>query len=435
MRKRLLFIYNPNAGKARISTKLSDIIVVLSQCGWEVVVLPTEKHGDAAEFAERFAAAGEVERIVCSGGDGTLSEVVSGVLKSGCRVPVGLIPAGTTNDFGYSLKIPKDLIDAAWLAGACGSVPSDVGIINGSTFTYTAAFGLFSDVSYDTPQNMKNVLGRAAYILSGAKSLTNVKAYQIEVDYCEYKKEVIEDNTKTILIESDGEKNDSETETILVKSDNEESADIIVEKVIAAAANSVSCGFFISEEKNGFDVVLAESDIQENPDERKTVLEELDDCTEKIQTVLVESEKNSLTKDEADNNEVVLDKEAESMKQDQDQGVWQHAEGEFICGMISNSDSVGGFKGIMGKGVQFDDGVFEMVLIRRPHNLLELTDIINELLSKKLNSDNIVYSHVSAVKLKTAGELPWSLDGEYGGDMPQAEIHILKQAVDYIRDM
>ena len=182
-------------------------------------------------------------------------------------------------------------------------------------------------------------------------------------------------------------------------------------------------------------MVLAESDIQENPDERKTVLEELDDCTEKIQTVLVESEKNSLTKDKADNNEVVLDKEAESMKQDQEQGVWQHAEGEFICGMISNSDSVGGFKGIMGKGVQFDDGVFEMVLIRRPHNLLELTDIINELLSKKLNSDNIVYSHVSAVKLKTAGELPWSLDGEYGGDMPQAEIHILKQAVDYIRDM
>lgn len=429
VKKRLLFIYNPNAGKARISTKLSDIIVILSQCGWETVVLPTEKRGDAAEFARRYAAEGTVERIVCSGGDGTLSEVVSGVLKSGCHVPVGFIPAGTTNDFGYSLKIPKDLIDAAWLAGTCGPAPSDVGIINGSTFTYTAAFGLFSDVSYDTPQNMKNVLGRAAYILSGAKSLTNVRAYQLEVEYCECKKDIIEDNIKTVLVEADSETSDSGMETILVESDREESADMIVEKVIGQANYSLG-GFdhtvFLSEEdKTGMEMVLAEADSmeteatasQENRNKIKAVLEESDNDSAKTETI------TSVVSAE---NKTVLEKE---------QGVWKHAEGEFICGMISNSDSVGGFKGIMGKGVQFDDGVFEMVLIRRPHNLLELTDIINELLNKKLNSDNIVYSHVSAVKLKTAGELPWSLDGEYGGDMPQAEIHILKQAVEYIRDL
>lgn len=101
--------------------------------------------------------------------------------------------------------------------------------------------------------------------------------------------------------------------------------------------------------------------------------------------------------------------------------------------MVANSNSVGGFKGIMGKGVRFDDGVFEMLLIRRPHNVIELTDIVNELISKKLKSDNIVYAHVREVRLEAKSGLPWSLDGEFGGDMPQATIHIRQQAVDYIR--
>lgn len=317
MRKRLLFIYNPNAGKAKIKNKLSDIVQIFTRKGYEVIAMPTMKHGDATDYAREYAAEGTCDRIVCSGGDGTLSEVVAGILESGVRVPVGFIPAGTTNDFSYSLKIPKDIMRAAHLAADASPVPSDTGEIDGKTFIYTAAFGLFADVSYDTPQNVKNVLGRTAYILSGASRLHNVKSYHLSAEY----KAALKEN------QEDGENREEQQEEAL------------------------------------------------------------------------------LTK----------------------------VEGDFIYGMISNSDSVGGFKGIAGKGVQFDDGIFEMLLIRRPHNLIELTDIVNELLSKKLNSENIVYARVSDVRIVSDQALPWSLDGEYGGDMPQAEIHIRKQSVDYIK--
>lgn len=340
MRERLLFIYNPNAGKAKLKGKLSDIVVEFSENGYEVIVMPTAKRGDAAEFAKEYAEEGACSRIVCAGGDGTLNEVVSGVMKSGVRVPIGYIPAGTTNDFGYSLKIPKDALEAAKFAALNDPLPSDVGEICGNTFVYTAAFGLFSDVSYDTSQDMKNILGRVAYLLRGVRSLVEVQNYWLEVEYLE-----VGDDMDA------GEEEESRTEGEL----------------------------------------SAERDTQE------------------VENVAPGAEKPPHA------------------------GIWRQITGEFICGMVANSNSVGGFKGIMGKGVRFDDGVFEMLLIRRPHNVIELTDIVNELISKKLKSDNIVYAHVREVRLEAKSGLPWSLDGEFGGDMPQATIHIRQQAVDYIR--
>ena len=340
MRERLLFIYNPNAGKAKLKGKLSDIVVEFSENGYEVIVMPTAKRGDAAEFAKEYAEEGACSRIVCAGGDGTLNEVVSGVMISGVRVPIGYIPAGTTNDFGYSLKIPKDALEAAKFAALNDPLPSDVGEICGNTFVYTAAFGLFSDVSYDTSQDMKNILGRVAYLLRGVRSLVEVQNYWLEVEYLEAGDDM-----------DAGEEEESRTEGEL----------------------------------------SAERDTQE------------------VENVAPGAEKPPHA------------------------GIWRQITGEFICGMVANSNSVGGFKGIMGKGVRFDDGVFEMLLIRRPHNVIELTDIVNELISKKLKSDNIVYAHVREVRLEAKSGLPWSLDGEFGGDMPQATIHIRQQAVDYIR--
>ncbi len=341
MRERLLFIYNPSAGKAKLKAKLSDIVVEFSENGYEVIVMPTAKRGDATEFAEEYAKNNACSRIVCAGGDGTLNEVVTGVIKSGMRVPIGYIPAGTTNDFGYSLKIPKDAIEAAKFAALCDPMPSDVGEICGNTFVYTAAFGLFSDVSYDTPQDMKNILGRVAYLLRGVRSLVEVQNYKLFVEY-----------------------------------------------------------FAVGEDV---------PEVEEG----------------EIETEAGEDEGNMEPQEECAAEDVPFLRPAK--------GRWMHTEGEFICGMVANSNSVGGFKGIMGKNVRFDDGVFEMLLIRRPRNVIELTDIVNELINKKLKSDNIIYAHVREVNIDTNGELPWSLDGEFGGDMPQAMIHIRQRAVDYIR--
>lgn len=370
MRERLLFIYNPNAGKAKVKEKLSDIIGKFAENGYEVIAMPTAKRGDATAFAREYAGDGACSRIVCAGGDGTLNEVVTGVIQSGRRVPVGYIPAGTTNDFGYSLRIPEDMLKAAELAAKAGPVPSDVGEICGNTFVYTSAFGLFSDVSYDTPQDMKNLFGRVAYILRGVRSLHNVRNYAMSVEY---------------LAVEEGENAPEPEET---------------EKAMKAENEELRQG---EEDAEGAAAEAAE---------KQTAAKE-GAAVEAAQEQIAEKAAGELT--------------APYIQE------WRSTEGEFICGMISNSNSVGGFKGIMGKGVRFDDGVFEMLLIRRPHNLRELMDIVNELISKGLNSDNIVYAHVREVRIHAQGDLSWSLDGEFGGNMPQAEIHIREQAVDYIR--
>ncbi len=453
MKKRLVFIYNPNAGKAKIKSKLSDIVVEFSKFGYEVIVLPTGKRGDASEFARAYAASGEADRIVCSGGDGTLSEVVKGVLSSGCRVPIGFIPAGTTNDFSYSLKIPKQPLKAAALA-ACGEpVPSDVGEIDGKSFIYTAAFGLFSDVSYDTPQNMKNLLGRAAYLLRGVGSLHNVKSYWLRVEFCESNPENCPDEEKCAAGRM-AEHRAAVSAALAGEESAEKRAAIFKEKPVLAdgaesgaeqetAKHAPADGKSESAKPAAGTVPGDEG----TPAERASAFEKTAGAEQPPAETEPESEGGPAGQasagSQADAEQAPAGKnpadtaEHANVPKKQDRTAsgsrYRTEEGEFICGMISNSDSVGGFKGIMGKGVQFDDGIFEMVLIRRPRSFIELTNIVNELLSKKLRSDNIVYAHVSEVRLSCEGELPWSLDGEYGGDMPQAQIHIRKQAADYVR--
>ena len=130
-----------------------------------------------------YEEAANYDRIVCSGGDGTLDEVVTGVMKSGIKVPVGYIPAGSTNDFGNSLGIDKDMIHAADIAANGYRFPCDIGKFNDDYFVYVAAFGIFTEVSYATDQGLKNMLGHTAYILEGAKQLWDIPSYRMQVEY------------------------------------------------------------------------------------------------------------------------------------------------------------------------------------------------------------------------------------------------------------
>ncbi len=294
MKKKMLFIYNPNAGRGKIRTKLSQIIEVFAT-GYELIVYPTKKKLDAREKVKEYATREDCGVIICSGGDGTLNEVISGLMENNVSMPVGYIPSGTTNDFGYSLRIPKDMVKAAQIIMRGTTLLCDVGRINDNFFTYTAAFGLFSDVSYETPQNAKNILGRLAYILSGVSKLHSVKSYQLTIE-----------------------------------------------------------------------------------------------CEEEV------------------------------------------VEGDFIVGMIANSNSVGGFRGITGKEVLLDDGLFELILIRKPHNILEIPNIINDLLKNDLSASYFYYRRISKVKITTPTEIPWSLDGEFGGTTRIANIMVHKKAIPYI---
>lgn len=295
-KERLLFIYNPVAGKGKIKAKLSGILEQFAAYGYELIVHPTSSQGDARRTAMEYAKEHRCDRIVCAGGDGTFSETAGGVLLSGERMPLGYVPEGTTNDFAYSLKLPVDMSRAAELAAHGSGIPSDIGTMNGEPFTYTACFGLFTEVTYETPQSIKNAIGRTAYLINGASKLINIKSYPMRV-----------------------------------------------------------------------------------------------------------------------------------------QGENFAIEDEFIYGMIANSNSVGGFKGITGRDVALDDGFFEMILIKKPKNLVEFNEIFNALLSNRLeNCSNICYERVNRVTIAMEQEIPWNLDGEFGGRLKTAEIVIHKQKIDYI---
>ncbi len=290
MAKQLLFVYNPRSGKAQIRSNLLDIIDIFVKAGYEVTAYPTQAPGDAVKAVQERRAGYDI--VVCSGGDGTLDEVVTGMMKSEERLPIGYVPAGSTNDFANSLGIPKSMLHAADVVVNGKDFACDVGKFNHDIFIYVAAFGIFTDVSYGTPQDFKNVLGHAAYLIEGVKRLPQVRAYPLKI----------------------------------------------------------TC-----------------------------------------------------------NGEVI--------------------EGEFLYGMVTNSHSVGGFRGITGQNVALDDGVFEVTLIRKPTNPLDLNNIIMALVDKRVKSDYIYTFTTESVKVESEEPVAWTLDGEYGGDHLKVQIENWNQAL------
>ena len=225
--KRLLFLYNPKAGKGLLKSKLSDVLDILVKAEYELVVYPTQSCQDA--YHKIVNMTNEFDMVVCSGGDGTLDEVVTGMMQrqEEDRIPIGYIPTGTTNDFASSLDISRDILNAANTAVHGKPFGCDVGKFNDDIFVYVAAFGLFTDVPYQTDQKLKNTLGHAAYVLEGVKRLSNIPSFHIKITAGET---VIEDdfmiglisNSKSIagfrnIMRKDVSFSDGEFEITLIK--------------------------------------------------------------------------------------------------------------------------------------------------------------------------------------------------------------------------
>lgn len=291
--KKLLFIYNPNAGKAKIKTALGGIIAAFDRADFEVTVRPTRKKGDAAEIL--YTDAGKYDRVVVSGGDGTLNEALTGLLKrkrEGQPIPdLGYIPAGSTNDFAGSLNIPVH--PAAAAKNAAEGIPfrCDAGMFNGAPFVYVAAFGAFTEVSYATSQQMKNALGHFAYILEGVKSLSQIKGIPLTVE-------------------------------------------------------------------TGAEV----------------------------------------------------------------------RRGNYLFGMVSNSTSVGGLGTIYEEdSVSLDDGLLEVLLVKEPRSLAEKSELVSDLLWSNLNSRFFTVLNVPQIRIRSERMIPWTLDGEFGGETNDAQIEVLRR--------
>lgn len=179
--KNLLFIVNPSAGKKHIRTKLFEIVDLFVKADYNVRVYPTQAKEDATRIVSEEGWLYDL--IVCAGGDGTMDEVVEGCMRCGCDTPIGYIPCGTTNDFACSIGIPKDPYRAAKRIVKYKPVPVDVGSFNGDHFTYVAAFGAFTEITYTTPQEIKNNIGHAAYILEAVKSLSSLTPYHLKIEH------------------------------------------------------------------------------------------------------------------------------------------------------------------------------------------------------------------------------------------------------------
>lgn len=283
--KKLLLLFNPIAGKAQIVNKLCDIILYYTEHGYIVTAYPTGIM--ICDILSEY----DYDLIVCVGGDGTLSQVISGYIISECKIPLGYLPMGSTNDFaktiGYSLILERDLSISC--EGKLKLL--DIGKFNDQYFVYVAAFGSLAEVSYNTPQKTKNVLGHLAYVLKGIQKITDLKDYKLKIEY---------------------------------------------------------------------------------------------------------------------NGGIIED--------------------EFCMGLVMNSLSIGGFKNPVSDFVVLDDGLFEVLFIRMPHNLFELQAIIRDLLNQTINNESFLYLQTDFLCIDST-PINWTLDGEYGGKTEYVQIKNCKQAI------
>lgn len=179
MNKKLLLIVNPCSGRAKMRTELLRVVEILSEGGYTVTVYPTKARGDATDYLLNLSE-NEYEIIVVCGGDGTLNEVITGLMKSGLHIALGYIPSGTLNEWSSGLGIARSIPKAAEDITNGKKIKLDIGKFGDKYFSYTASFGAFTDASYSAPQDIKNMLGQAAYFFEGIKSLGNIKPIHLK---------------------------------------------------------------------------------------------------------------------------------------------------------------------------------------------------------------------------------------------------------------
>ena len=288
--KKMLFVMNPFAGTRKANRFLPEILTLFNRAGYTVITHMTAGPGDGSDVVARFAP--EMDLIVCCGGDGTFNETINGIQRSGADVPIGYIPAGSTNDFATSLHLPADVMKAAQQIVDGKPQRYDIGQFGQRHFSYVASFGAFTKTSYATPQSVKNALGHTAYVLSGIQELSQLRKTHMRL--------------------------------------------------------------------------------------------ELDD-------------------------EVIED--------------------DFLFGAVSNSTSVGGIRILDPKQVDMQDGKFEILLIRTPQNLMELSECIQALQTQKYNCNVITFRSASQVRFSSNESVTWTLDGEPATVEQPVDIRNLHHAI------
>ncbi len=184
MQKRCRIIYNPTSGREAMKNNLVDILNILERAGYETSAYATTPEPNSAKNeAERAAKAG-FNLIVAAGGDGTINEVVNGIAPLKHRPKLGIIPAGTTNDYARALKIPReDPIGAAKVIAKGQTIKMDIGEAGKNWFVNIAAGGLLTELTYGVPSQVKSLFGYLAYLVKGAELLPQIKPIRMHLEY------------------------------------------------------------------------------------------------------------------------------------------------------------------------------------------------------------------------------------------------------------
>jgi diacylglycerol kinase (ATP) len=277
MRKRLMLLINPAAGKGGFRTGLAEVLETFHRGEYLTTVYFTTAAGTAPGIVRENA--GNYDLVVCIGGDGTLSEVITGLMSVPNPPPIGYIPMGTANDVATTLRLSRSAPEAARQILTGRPIPFDVGVFGTKQyFTYIAAFGAFTEVSYETPQQQKQAFGQLAYIFEGMARLPKLSHYVATVEY--------------------------------------------------------------------------------------------------------------------------------------DGGI---VAGNFIFGGVTNSTSVAGMVRLDDNIVDLGDGMFEVILVRNPKNVLDMNQIVSAVLSKKYDSQHVLMLKSRRVHFTFREPVAWTRDGESGG--------------------
>lgn len=179
--KRARFIYNPSSGREEVKKRLPEILDILESYGLETSCHQTKGYGDATRAAKEAAERG-FDVVIAAGGDGTLYEVINGLSMLEKRPQMGIIPAGTTNDFARALGIPKDFRKAAKIIGQQNSMAIDIGRYNDNYFINIAGGGTLTELTYEVPSKLKTVLGQLAYYVRGIEKLPFLKPIHVTLE-------------------------------------------------------------------------------------------------------------------------------------------------------------------------------------------------------------------------------------------------------------
>jgi YegS/Rv2252/BmrU family lipid kinase len=182
MMKKLLLLANIHSGKAEIASHIGDMIDYYNKENFIVTAFSSQAKGHIINIIEDMG--GNFDNIVVCGGDGTLNEAVNAIMNiSGHKPKLGYVPCGSANDFAANVGIPRDICDAYRVAVCNNPFSVDVGRINNRYFTYVTGFGLFTNLPYETPQSIKNIIGYNAYVLEGIKQLSTLQSWKMKVNY------------------------------------------------------------------------------------------------------------------------------------------------------------------------------------------------------------------------------------------------------------